>query len=181
MTNQIPCEICRDLMPLVRDGVASPESREAVLAHIRDCPGCRAEWEDAPPPPVRMDEKRVASRLRRGLFRWVLALVGLGTLLGLSLSEGNGMFYNILLLPALGAAACWAMPGKAWLPAPAMAVLTWLWHLVKYWAEGGSPPDIFLRPLYWAAIYGGLCGLGVLIALLLRFAFRKEGHDEKGA
>ena len=31
MIHKISCEICRDLMPLVRDGVALHDSREAVL------------------------------------------------------------------------------------------------------------------------------------------------------
>ena len=39
---KIPCAVCRDLMPLVQDGVASPESEALVKAHLAACPACRA-------------------------------------------------------------------------------------------------------------------------------------------
>lgn len=35
---EIPCAVCRDLIPLVQDGVASPESEALVKAHLQACP-----------------------------------------------------------------------------------------------------------------------------------------------
>ena len=35
---KIPCAVCRDLMPLVQDGVASPESEALVKAHLPGLP-----------------------------------------------------------------------------------------------------------------------------------------------
>ena len=43
--NEISCEICMDLMPLVADGVASGDSRKAVQQHIKTCDFCRAFFE----------------------------------------------------------------------------------------------------------------------------------------
>lgn len=40
----LPCAVVRDLMPLEIDGVASPESGEAVRAHLEGCEGCRAAY-----------------------------------------------------------------------------------------------------------------------------------------
>ena len=40
----IPCAVCRDLAPLVADGVASAESEALVCAHLEVCPACAAEW-----------------------------------------------------------------------------------------------------------------------------------------
>ena len=177
---KLPCEICRDLIPLVRDGAASPESREAVLAHLEGCPGCRAEWDGGEEMPA-SDRKRISARLRRGLLKTALALVAAGALLGLSLSESIGMFYNFLILPSIGAAGYWALRRKAWLLAPGMAVLAWVWHFIKYLAEGMEFAEAAAAPVYWAVIYGLLCGLGVLIAALLHFAFRKEEPHEKSA
>ena len=37
-TTKISCAVCRDLMPLVQDGVASPESEALVQAHMAVCP-----------------------------------------------------------------------------------------------------------------------------------------------
>jgi len=42
---EIPCAVCRDLIPLVQDGVASPESEALVKAHLQTCPECRTLWQ----------------------------------------------------------------------------------------------------------------------------------------
>lgn len=44
--NEISCELCQDLIPLVRDGAASEESRETVMQHIALCDACRTVYED---------------------------------------------------------------------------------------------------------------------------------------
>ena len=49
--NKISCEMCMDLMPLVHDGVASSDSRNAVLAHIETCPDCKSLFEGELPAP----------------------------------------------------------------------------------------------------------------------------------
>ncbi len=40
------CEIIRDLMPLVIDGVCSDKSREAVEDHVKECPVCAGIYGD---------------------------------------------------------------------------------------------------------------------------------------
>ena len=37
---KITCEICMDLMPLVQDRLASPDSVDAVQHHLEQCPAC---------------------------------------------------------------------------------------------------------------------------------------------
>ena len=37
-------------MPLVQDGIASPESEQLVRAHIAVCPACQALWQGTEPP-----------------------------------------------------------------------------------------------------------------------------------
>ena len=51
-TAKIPCAVCRDLMPLVQDGVASPESEALVQAHMAVCPACRALWQGTDDPAI---------------------------------------------------------------------------------------------------------------------------------
>ena len=75
----ISCEVCRDLMPLVRDGVASADSEALVRVHTERCGGCRTMLESETPPEHSMpDDARVLRRLRwRLLAQSVLfALVG---------------------------------------------------------------------------------------------------------
>ena len=40
--NKISCEICKDLIPLVKDGIASEDSVAAVEEHIKECENCKA-------------------------------------------------------------------------------------------------------------------------------------------
>ena len=39
--NEITCGLCMDLIPLVQDGIASGESRDAVERHVQSCAACR--------------------------------------------------------------------------------------------------------------------------------------------
>ena len=43
--NKLDCPIVRDLLPLYVDQAVSPETAQAVDAHLEDCPDCRREYE----------------------------------------------------------------------------------------------------------------------------------------
>ena len=43
--NKITCDICKDLMPLVKDGIASEDSRLAVMEHVNECETCKKLFE----------------------------------------------------------------------------------------------------------------------------------------
>ena len=43
--NKITCDMARDLMPLVIDGVASNDSRAALYTHLQDCVDCTRIYE----------------------------------------------------------------------------------------------------------------------------------------
>jgi len=38
--NKISCDICGDLVPLVKDGIASEDSCNAVIKHTNECEAC---------------------------------------------------------------------------------------------------------------------------------------------
>src|SRR5699024_10765421 len=82
----LPCEVCRDLIPLVQDGAASPRSVQLVGRHIEHCESCRAFWQaDAPPPAP--DDGRVLARIHRRLRLVQIAALAAGTLVGLWLTS----------------------------------------------------------------------------------------------
>ena len=70
---EIPCAVCRDLIPLVQDGVASPESEALVKAHLAACPACRAlrQGADAPAVPElpAPNDGKILQKLRRRLWQ----------------------------------------------------------------------------------------------------------------
>ena len=44
--NKISCDICKDLLPLVKDGIASEDSVQAVKEHLKECETCRNLYEN---------------------------------------------------------------------------------------------------------------------------------------
>lgn len=170
--NEISCGICADLLPLVEDGVASEDSRRAVEQHLAHCPSCRRLAGDLSPLPPPND-RRILSAIRRRLAFIALALVLGGALLGAGISGGNGMFYNILLMPFIGAVGLLAFGKKSLLVPPGVFAVVFVWTVVRDSIESSLAVGL-TGGVFFGMIYAVLCALGVLAAALLRFALRKE-------
>lgn len=184
--HDLPCDICRDLLPLVRDGVASEASCRAVEEHVTHCEACRELWgEEAPPPPLHREQ--VLGRIRRRLYAWQGAMTAAGLILGMVLANTGQAGYNILLLPVLGAAVQWLSPRRArWLP-------LLVWGLMMGVSLVPSARFLLTRLVQgdlhavcgaltseglWCLLYAALCVLGILAAALFHYALRKEdSHD----
>lgn len=181
----LPCDICRDLLPLVRDGVASEASRRAVEEHLAHCDACRKLWgEEAPPP---LHRERVLGRIRRRLYAWQGAMTAAGLILGMALANTGQAGYNILLLPVLGAAVQWLSPRRArWLPLLVWGLMMGVSlvpsarFLLTRLAQGdlNAVCGALISEGLWCLLYAVLCALGMLAAALFRYALRKEEpHD----
>lgn len=90
----IPCALAQDLMPLVLDGAASEESRQAVTQHTAACPACRQvylEMQSAVPAPIAQEKaaqgfRHTVKRQRKRFRTWKIAALCLGTVLMLCLT-----------------------------------------------------------------------------------------------
>ena len=114
--NKISCGICRDLIPLVADEVAGEESKAAVEEHIRHCESCRKIYEENEPFPSPDDEKMLRSFRRYRIIN-LICIILFGALIGVSFAESQKLFYNILIMPTVGAAGVLAF-GKKGLLSP---------------------------------------------------------------
>lgn len=177
----LPCDICRDLLPLVRDGVASEASRRAVEDHVAHCEACRQLWGEEAPPPLHREQ--VLGRIRRRLYAWQGAMTAAGLILGMVLANTGRAGYNILLLPVLGAAVQWLSPRRArWLPLLVWGLITAVTlcpnahYLLGCLAEGDWYNFFAILGLsvLYGLLLGALCALGTLAAALFRYALRKE-------
>lgn len=107
--NEISCDMCLDLMPLVKDGVVSPDSMEAVQQHIAGCDSCREIYEEEKIPQT--DVERVLSDAMRRVKKISAAVVVLLVLAGICLCErilqGSSVVFlvMVLLIWRLGRAA----------------------------------------------------------------------------
>ncbi|MBR6748030.1 MAG: zf-HC2 domain-containing protein [Clostridia bacterium] len=167
----ISCDICMDLAPLVRDGLASEDSRRAVQAHIAHCDACRALLDtDLPAPDAQND---AAARIRRRIRCFELLVLICGILFGVSLTAGSNLFYNALLMPVIGALGYVIFRGYAALILPGMLLALHLAGNLIAFLRGVEVLDLWSVVL-WTALYAVFAAVGVLIAWLLHFAFRKE-------
>ena len=76
--NQISCNVCVDLMPLVKDGIASEESCALVMNHIEICEDCAKALGGKTEANPAMNDAVVLIKLKKQitLFYSVLFLLG---------------------------------------------------------------------------------------------------------
>ena len=171
--NKISCEICMDLLPLVQDGVASNDSRNTVLEHLRDCPDCRALYEGEIPVPS--NTNALLSKIQRRARVFSAMVMMFGIFYGLMLTAGNGLFLNVIIMPIIGAIAYYLFRWKAIIVVPPLLLVThFITNALGLEGERLLPVEVIL----WTAIYCGVALVGFVIAALLHFAFKKEA-DEK--
>ena len=77
------CEIIRDLLPLVQDGVASEASCRLVREHLETCEECRSAYSLDPVkmPDETLDRRLIAS-VRKAFFLMGIVLLLIGALVG---------------------------------------------------------------------------------------------------
>lgn len=168
--NRISCDMCIDLMPLVQDGVASEDSRNAVLQHLQECPDCRALYEGEVPAPSNTRELLVKVKRRAQIFSAMVMMFGI--FYGLMLTSGNGIFMNVVIMPIIGAIGYYLFRWRGLYIVPGLLLVT---HFItNALGLGGEYLDPF-GLLTWTAIYCAMAFVGFTIAALLHFALRKDG------
>lgn len=114
--NKISCDMCLDLMPLVRDSVAGADSRAAVEAHIAVCESCRAVFEQGTP---ENDSEKALLKTIKNVKRICIAVLTCIVLLGILLCElvmqGSSMLF-VLVCWLIAMLARFALQrGKSWI------------------------------------------------------------------
>ena len=169
--NKISCDLCMDLIPLVKDGVASEDSKAAVARHIASCEACAALYNGDIPPPV--DVKRSFEKFRRRMQLSSAMLMMFGIFFGLSLTASSELFYNTLIMPIIGALGYYIFRWKALYRVPVLLLITHFTTNLFGMVRGVEHLDLYSL-LMWTFLYSIFATLGAIVAWLLHFAFRKE-------
>ena len=180
--------VVQDLMPLVRDGVASPESEALVKAHIETCASCRALWDALPAAqaqPALPDDDAVLHKVKARVSLWLLLVVVIGLMLGMAImNSGRAIGLIFVIFPLTCGVARWFDDG-VWKLVPvlaaaialiqslpslfaAMEFTTFASALFSY-LRGACPPAVLLAVI---------CLVGALAASLLRYAVKGKGKDK---
>lgn len=178
---KVTSDVIRDLIPLVKDGVASDDSVALVKHYLRKDEALRVEFEAAgeewhKDEPIERDEQLVRA-IKRGVLSAQISILIIGAWFGIVMTGSFGMFYNILIMPLVGVLAVFSIRSRWHLATPlAVFAAAYVWQAGEYLIKGGysSPGLSFVAALPYSAIYALLAGVGVIIGLLLKFAFKKE-------
>ena len=175
-TIDITCDVCQDLIPLVKDEVASEDSRNLIQQHMEHCDGCSALYNDLDKPQLQdlNDQKNILT-IKRNLYFFGFSILAMGAFLGVYLSNSMGMFYNFIIMPVVGALG-YIIFKKRWYFVPlGVFLLTYVWLLIGFILEYNViTAEIFTYPMSLAPIYTLLTAIGVMIGALLKFALKKE-------
>lgn len=184
----ISCAVCRDLAPLVQDGIASDDSAVLVHAHLAGCEACRARfpglWAEAgqkpPAPPPEPDDARILRRLRRRIDLGLLLFLLVGLLLGTALFYSQRhILLLVLLLPLLGGVARWFAPAAwKWVPIAAALLAGYNRITTALANPGDSWRQILMDAFLLGTMMALLCLVGVLVAALLEYAFKGGKNNE---
>lgn len=173
--NKISCDMCKDLIPLVKDGIASEDSCLAVKEHVKTCEACKKlyESETTEPSELNMDLELELGKLKKKLQIFSTVLMMFGVFFGLSLTASDEMFYNSLVMPVIGALGYVIFRWKAVYQVPLLLLI--MQCLINFLGLArGMEYMPFVAILMWVGIYTIFVELGVLVAGLLHFAFQKE-------
>lgn len=173
--NNITCDMCRDLMPLVKDGIASEDSRLAVEEHIKTCENCKKLYgeEITEASSVNVELELELGKLKKKVQTFSMVLMMFGVFFGLSLTASNEMFYNSLIMPVIGALGYVIFRWKAVYQVPILLLVMQLLINCFGMVRGMEVMPV-MGVVMWVAIYTIFVEIGVLVAGLLHFAFRKE-------
>lgn len=168
--NKIECEICMDLIPLVKDGIASEESYKAVEAHVKECETCRKLYgENQEPAQITTDENHAWKQIQKKWIGFFFALLCVGIVFGVSLTNQAEMFYNSLIMPIAGGCGYLIFQKRAVYKVPILLLILYAAMNVFQFLRGVESLD-FYSMLVWVAIYSIFAILGVGIAGLFHHA-----------
>ncbi|MBQ7093014.1 MAG: zf-HC2 domain-containing protein [Clostridia bacterium] len=171
---KITCDMCIDLMPLVLDGLASEDSRNAVMEHIASCENCRSMFDGQALPQIQ-DDKGVLLTIKSQLRVAGLFVLILGAAVGAMLTNSQNVFYNFMIMPVLGCLG-YAVMRKRWyfmLPLIFITSFVSTFFVCLLSEKCGFETAVMSAGMY-SLIYTALSCVGIVIGALLHFALRKE-------
>ena len=177
------CSVVRDLLPLYVENMVSPETAQYVKSHLAECPECQAELESLtagegltaiekkPVEDVAKAKpfKKMMKRMNRQFYSIAYAALIFLIFLGFGWTGGENLMYNSLIMPVVGIFGYYVFRWKAIYKVPILLLIidtfVCLFKLVDL--------DLY-SAFVWTLIYSSFVLVGIAIAFLMHFAFRKE-------
>lgn len=182
--SKISCDTCLDLIPLVKDGVGSQDSRKLVEDHIETCPECKEvyleskqiELED-----LEIDYDGALTKIKRKLYALAGFILIIGSLVGVSLNDSENMFYNILIMPLLGGVAYLVFAKKAFIMSIFIFIITFIRQATYGYLEGflTNSTEILQEATPISIVFVMFFFVGIVILKLLNIAIYGGKENRK--
>lgn len=179
---KISCDVCMDLIPLVKDNIASNDSKNLVLEHIEQCEQCKSIYHgEIPPDTTIINDKKILKKIKINFFSFILFFLVAGSLLGIGFSLTQNMFYNIVIMPILGGLSYILFKKRTFVFPLILFILSYVEMIIltMVQSEGSIDMQSIFSVIPICIIYFLLCYMGIFIANLLDYAFRKEGSPNE--
>ena len=176
------CSVVRDLLPLYIEDMVSAETAQYVNEHLKNCDECQAELANLNEGVELSIETRVASksdgakpfkkmmkRMNRQFYSIAYAAIIFLIFLGFGWTAGNNLMYNSLIMPIVGIFGYFVFKWKAIYKLPVLLLIIDLAVFAFQLVEIG-----FADTLMWTVLYAIFVFVGVAIAFLLHYAFKRE-------
>ena len=181
------CSIIIDLLPLYVEDMVSPETKQFVEEHLKNCPECSCELEKMRGGEILIPEKKepekseenkksfkkIMQRINRQSYALSYPIVILAVFLGFSWTSGGNLMYNSLLMPLVGIFAYIIFGWRSVYKMPLLLLLIDTFVCITGLVE----LDLY-SAFIWTLIYSLFVLVGIAIAFLLHFALRKEHKNE---
>ena len=177
------CSVVRDLLPLYVEDMVSEETAAYIGEHLETCEGWRGELESLKgsaeiavieeKPAMRADNakpfKKIMKKMNRQFYSVAYAALIFLIFLGFGWTGGENLMYNSLIMPVVGVFGYYVFKWQAVYKLPILLLAIDLGVFASQLVEIG-----LLDTLIWTLVYSGFALVGVAIAFLLHYAFKKE-------
>ena len=176
------CSVVRDLLPLYIEDRVRTETAQYINEHLKNCDECQAELANLKEGVELSIETRVASksddakpfkkmmkRMNRQFYSIAYAAIIFLIFLGFGWTAGDNLMYNSLIMPIVGIFGYYVFKWKAIYKLPVLLLIIDLAVFAFQLVEIG-----FADTLMWTVLYAIFVFVGVAIAFLLHYTFKKE-------
>lgn len=172
--SKIPCDTILDLIPLVRDNIASDSSVQLVKNHIQTCENCREVYEGLEILDDEVDDVVIISKIKRQFIYVIFIIILIGVFFGMLITNSIDMFYNSLIMPTIGGLSFIVLKRKSLYFPAILFLVTCVWQSLYLSFTEGFDFFIIIGSVFYGGIYALLGLIGIVIVWLLEYAFRKE-------
>lgn len=180
------CSIVIDLLPLYVEDMVSPETAQYISEHLGECPECHAELaklkgdttltaiegKTAPKADSKMSFKKMMKRMNRQFYSLSYSLIIFFIFLGFGWTAGENLMYNSLIMPIVGIFGYFVFGWRAVYKMPVLLLIIEMFVCISKLVN----IDLY-SAFMWTIVYSLFVLVGIAIAFLLHYAFRKEKKE----